>query len=379
MTQRQQFPRTPSSILFIALCLGGLVSCKAGFQGGGKAAGDEKKAEVTAIPVEVGSAHRDRVTATFQGTAALQAEAEAQVIGKTGGVILAINVEEGDRVAKGQILARLDSDRQRLNVAQARANYAKLENDYKRQQELFARKLIGSDAFERSKFDLETQKAQYDIAVLELSYTEVRAPITGVVSLRLVKLGNLIQPNTPLFRIDDFDPLEAVLNVPEREMRNLHPGQPVQMLVDALPGMTFSGSVARVSPVVDAQSGTFKVTAAFKDGTGQLRSGMFGRVNVVTDTRENALVIPRESLLGEDVNASVYLVEGDSVKRQNIKLGYVGGGIAEVLEGVKDGQMVVTLGQAAIRDGSKVVVLSAEKPATTAPVGTDTPALSKTP
>lgn len=319
-----------------------------------------KTKEAMKVPVEVANATRSAVTAAFQGTANLVAEAEAEVVTKTSGVVLEIRVEEGDHVKAGQVLARLDSDRQRLSVAQSQANLRKLENDFKRQQEMFERKLISQDVFDRSRYDLDTQRAAYDMVKLELSYTEIRAPIDGVVSRRDVKVGNLIQLNQPLFKIDDFDPLEAVINVPEREMRLIQAQQPVQMLVDALPDAVFTGSVARVSPVVDAGTGTFRVVAQFKDASGKLRSGMFGRVRVVYDQRADVLVVPRSALVGDDKDASVYVVEENVAKRRKVRLGYTDGGQVEVVSGINEGEQVVTLGQAALRDGAKVQVINQE-------------------
>ncbi len=311
------------------------------------------------VPVEVATALRAPVTAAFQGTSNLVAEAEAEVAAKTSGVVMEIFVEEGDLVSKGQVLARLDSDRQRLSLKQSEANLRKLENDYQRQQEMFARKLISQDVFDRSRFDLDTQRASYEMSKLELSYAEIRAPIDGVVSRRNVKVGNLIQLNQSLFKIDDFDPLEAMINVPEREMRLIAADQPVQMLVDALPGKVFVGSVARVSPVVDATTGTFRVVAQFRDDSKNLRSGMFGRVRIVYDQRNDALVVPRAALMGDDQDASVFVVEEATAKRRKVKLGYSDNGKVEVVEGVQEGEKVVTLGQAALRDGAKVEVIKA--------------------
>jgi membrane fusion protein (multidrug efflux system) len=307
--------------------------------------------------------------AAFQGTSNLVAEAEADVVTKTSGVVLEIMVEEGDKVVAGQVLARLDSDRQRLNMKQSEANLRKLENDFKRQQELIERKLISQDVYDRSRYDLDTQRASYDIAKLELSYTEIRAPIGGVVSKRNVKVGNLIQVNQPLFKIDDFDPLEAMIDVPEREMRLIQAGQPVQMLVDALPDAVFAGNVARVSPVVDANTGTFRVVAQFKDDSGRLRSGMFGRVRVVYDQRADVLVVPRAALVGDDKDAAVFVVENDVAKRRKVQLGYADGGKVEITDGLADGDKVVTLGQAALRDGAKVQVISSEAPVAVAKGG----------
>lgn len=323
---------------------------------------DGKPIEEVKVPVEVAKAARSAVTAAFQGTANLVAEAEAEVAAKSSGVVLQILVEEGDRVQAGQVLARLDADRQRLAVKQSEANLRKLENDFRRQQEMIGRKLISQDVFDRSRYDLDTQRAAYEMAKLELSWAEVRAPIGGVVSKRMVKVGNLIQLNQPLFKIDDFDPLEATINVPEREMRLIAAEQPVQMLVDALPDAVFTGTVARVSPVVDASTGTFRVVAQFKDDSNRLRSGMFGRVRIVYDQRADVLVVPRAALVGDDADASVFVVESDVAKRRKVRLGYADGGQVEVVDGLGEGEQVVTLGQAALRDGAKVQVINPEPP-----------------
>ncbi len=347
----------------LAGCSGGGSDASKGADEKAKTAQGEKKPEIVKVPVEVATASRSEVTAAFQGTANLVAYAESEVVTKTSGVVLEINVEEGDKVRAGQVLARLDSDRQRLAVTQSEANLRKLENDYKRQQEMMTRKLISQDVFDRSRYDLDTQRASVDMMKLDLSYTQIRAPIDGVVSKRMVKLGNLIQINQPLFKVDNFDPLEAVVSVPEREMRLIAAKQPVQMLVDALPDAVFIGSVARVSPVVDAGTGTFRVVAQFRDETGRLRSGMFGRVRIIYDQRADALVVPRAALVGDDKDAAVYVVDNDTVAKRKVKLGYADGGKVEVTEGLAEGERVVTLGQAALRDGSKVQVIDAEKAA----------------
>lgn len=341
----------------IATALFNLSACQRGEQA---AKAEEKKSEAELqIPVEIALVRREAISNVFQGTASLEAQAVAEVVSKSAGVVLDIRVEEGQNVRKGDLLARLENDRQRLQVAQANANLRKAQNDMKRQTELFERKLIGSEVYERSKFDFDTQKATYDIAQLELSYTEIRAPIGGTVSQRLVKLGNQINVGQSLFRIDDFDPLEARVAVPEREMNAIRAGQNVQMLVDAMPGKVFVGTVDRVSPVVDPKTGTFDVVAQFADASQSLRSGMFGRINVVTAVHDNALVIPRVALLSEDGKAAVYVVEKGKVVRKAVTVGFSGDGAAEILVGLNEGDQVITLGQNAVREGSAVAVVNA--------------------
>ena len=148
------------------------------------------------MPVEVAQVVRQAITANYSGTASLEAENEAQVVAKTSGVLLKLYVEEGQRVTKGQILAQLDPERPQLQAAQAQANLKRLENDFRRSQEMYASKLTSSEAHDRIRFDLETQRATYDMAKLELSYTRIVAPIDGVISQRMVKEVLARRPDT---------------------------------------------------------------------------------------------------------------------------------------------------------------------------------------
>lgn len=322
-----------------------------------KGKADKDKPTEVAVPVEVALVSRRAMSASYGATASLEAVGEAQVVSLTSGVLLKLLTEEGEVVKAGQVLARLDPDRKGLALAQAQAQLKKLESEYKRSKELFARQLVSADAHEKIRSDLDVQRAAVDIAKLELSYTTIAAPIAGVIAQRMVKVGNLIQPNTPMFKVVDISRLEAVLNVPEREMDTLHAGLPVTMQVDALPGRSFSGKVGRVSPVVDAGSGTFRVTAVF-EGIGQLKPGMFGRVDVVFDRRENALTIPRDALIEGDGETAVFAVRDGKAVRVPVQVGFVTGSYVEIRAGLAEGEGVVTVGKVTLRDGATVEVVS---------------------
>ncbi|MFN7782793.1 MAG: efflux RND transporter periplasmic adaptor subunit [Lysobacterales bacterium] len=310
------------------------------------------KREEQPVPVETALAVRQGVTASYSGTAPLEAPGEAQVVAKTSGVLLRLLAEEGDRVNAGQVLARIDPERPRLELQRNEAMLRKLEAEYRRAQELFERKLLAAEAHERLRFDLDTQRAAYEMAKLELSYTEIVAPFDGVVAERMAKEGNLIQINQAMFRVVDTSRLEAVLNVPERELATLKAGQPVALRVDAAPGVVFDGSIDRVSPVVDAASGTFRVVAAFSEPSGVLKPGMFGRIEVVYDERQQALTVPREALIeGEGVPAVFVVREGRAV-RTPIEIGHLSGSLAEVRGGLNEGDRVVTTGKVTLRDGA---------------------------
>jgi len=269
-------------------------------------------------------------------------------------------------VRAGQVLVRLDSDRLRLQVAQSDAQVRKLEANYQRSVQLAGQKLISANDIDQLKYDLENARAANRLARLELSYAEVRAPISGVIASRSIKTGNFVQINTPIFRIVDADRLEATLNVPERELATMHAGLPVSLVVDALPGKTFAGTVDRVSPVVDAGSGTFRVVCAF-DNAGVLQPGMFGRVRIDYASRADALVVPRAALLEDSDKPAVFLVRGGKAARTTLAVGYIEGEWAEVRSGLKQGDQVVVAGKSAVRDGSDVQVIGIDGKAVAVP------------
>jgi membrane fusion protein (multidrug efflux system) len=358
-----------TAVLALAIALA-LAGCGGGTPPEGQASGtattgaDGKPVEekVPAVPVEVARVTKQVISASYSGTASLEAPAEAQVVAKASGVVLQVMVEEGDQVKAGQVLARIDPDRARLEMERSRATVRKLENNFRRAQELLASKLVSAESVEQIRFDLESARASYELSQLELSHTNIVAPISGVVAQRMVKVGNLIGLNAPAFRVVDISQLEGVLNVPERELATLRPGMPLRMVVDAVPGEVFVGRVDRISPVVDSGSGTFRVVCAFEGG-GTLRPGMFGRIEVVYDERVDALTMPRVALLDDEGEPAVFVVRDGKAVRVPVELGYVNGELAEVRSGLKEGEDVVTAGKVAIRDGSEVEVINPAAPA----------------
>ena len=183
--------------------------------GSAATAGSDEEEESAPVPVEVGRAIRDDVFAVYTGTAALETDEDAMVVAKVAGEVESIAVEEGDPVKAGQVLARLDGDRLRLEMERARANLAKLEQEYQRNIQLKERGLVSATAFEDIKYEMEALRAAYNLARLEVSYTEIKAPVDGVVATRFIKVGNTLAVNDQVFHITGLDPLIAYLHVPE--------------------------------------------------------------------------------------------------------------------------------------------------------------------
>lgn len=320
----------------------------------------EEEEEVTAIPVEAKKVVVGNVSAYYTGTATLEAEEEAHAITNVRGIIKEIHVEEGDRVSEGQVLARLEEEQLQIEVNRTKATMDRLYNEFKRNEDLFERKLISAEVYDNSRFEYEAQKANYEMARLNLDRSEIKSPISGVVTERMVKRGNLVNTNEQLFKIANFDPLLAILHVPEHEMSKMDINQQVLLRADALPESVFEGEIERISPTVNAQTGTFRVTVAVRDPIHRLKPGMFCRIRVVYDTRQNTLTLPKEAVVSEDINQSVFLVRDSIAYKQPVRTGYVNGNVIEILDGVSEGDFVITIGQNSLRDSTRVEVIPAQ-------------------
>lgn len=345
-------------LLLLVASLGLATACESD----GPSGEAEEDQEAPTVPVEAVAARQDAIEAFYSATATLEADGEAAVVPRVGGRITAIEVEEGDRVEAGDVLARIDDERLKLELARAEADLRRLRQDLERQREMHERDMISTEAFERLQYEFEAQQAGHELARLQLSYTSITAPIDGVVSERMIKVGNMVSTTEPVFRVTALDPLIATLHVPERELSRLAPGQVAALRADAIPGERFVGVVDRISPVIDAASGTFRVTVELRDPSGRLRPGMFGRFDIVYDRREQAVLVPVESVLIEDGEASVFVIADGEADRRSVEVGYRNNGHYEIVTGIEPGESVVVTGQASLKSGARVQVLGDEPP-----------------
>lgn len=310
------------------------------------------------IPVEVATTNRGDIAAYYSTTTTLEAQEEAIIVAKVRGLATRLLVEEGDRVRAGQVIAKLEDDQYKLETTRAKATLDRLYNDFQRKKDLFDKELITAEEYENARFEYESQKSAYELAELNLINTEITSPIGGVISERFVKVGNMIGTDQQVYKVTDFDPLQAIIFVPEHELSKLRKNQKAVVSLDALPNQVFSAHVERISPIVDPTTGTFKVTVQVKDNTQTLRPGMFGRIQIVYDTHLNTLMIPKSAVITEDITESVFVVKEDTVYKKTIRTGYVNGTNIEVLEGLDEGEVVVTIGQGSLQDSAKVTVVS---------------------
>ena len=270
--------------------------------------GEDGKADER-VPVEVAEIGRGRIEEILRFSTNLEAESEVQVFSQAARLVTGLYVEEGDEVRKGQILLRLQDDEQRTQVTRVESQLAKARREYERQQSLFEQQLISEQVFNEATYDLEQLELALNDARRELGYTEVRAPIAGTVTQRLVNLGDQITVNQHLFDIVDFDSIVARIYVPEKTLPRLRDGLTANLYSDAFGDEARRGEVERIAPLVDSRSGTVKVTVAIPRGA-DLLPGMYVSVELITAVHEDAVLVPKRALVYDDEQVFVFRVEG---------------------------------------------------------------------
>lgn len=326
---------------------------------------DGEKKEKAPIPVEAVMVSRGDIQQTYRTITTLEAEEDAQVIARSTGLVQSILVEEGDIVTKGQLLAQLDIEQLTLEVQQIEATLNQLKNELTRQRSLFKRKLGSSDALDRARFEYQSQQAQHKLSKLKLNYASIKAPINGMVTERMIKAGNLIRDNDVLFQIIDLTTLKAVLHLPEKELGNVRKEQKVLLSVDAFEGQLIVGQIERIRPSIDTDTGTFKVIAQINNDNRLLKSGMFGKVEVVFDVHQNSLLMQQQAVITQDNRSHVFVVKDNKAMQTPVTIGFRRNGIVEIIEGLNEDDLVITTGQQILKHETKVEVVGETRQAVT--------------
>lgn len=339
----------------LALALAGLSGC------GGDAQSREvaKAEEADRVPVEVGSVVTGDLAPTYAATANLEAERDAKLVVEIAGEVVEILVEEGDHVAAGQVLARIDARWQSLELRQQQSLADRLSHDVSRNDRLLDKSMISREAYDQARYARDTQDAAVGLARLAVDKTAIRAPYAGVVTRRHIKQGQWLKLQDPAFEIADFSELKARIDVPERVAHLLAAGQPVVLGADALPGRELAGTVERVSPVVDRATGTVGAVIAVDNPDGVLRPGLFVRLAVNYEQIADATLMPKAAVVGSGSATHVWVVNDTQVEQREVRLGVENGSQVQVIEGLAAGATVVTVGQSGLKDGDKVVVVTA--------------------
>ncbi len=310
------------------------------------------------IPVEVTTVATGDISSYLLLSSNLETEEMTDVYARVQGLVERIFVEEGDYVRKGQVLMKLEADEYALREARARVEYEQEQSRFQRAKAMFEKNLLSKEEFEQTRFALEAKKIQWQEAKLNLDYTRITSPIAGVIGERLRRPGDRIQPTDKLFTVINTDEMIAVVHIPEKEIGHVSKGQKAYLTSQHLPGERFEGWIKRVSPVVDPQSGTFKVTVGIRNTDNRLRPGMFVNVHIITDTHEEAVLIPKTAVVYENENLYVFVVRDSLAHKIRLDVGYQDFEKVESLSQIQPGEKVIVVGQAGLKDQTKVRIVA---------------------
>ena len=316
----------------------------------------EKKDEEL-IPVETTTVTRGSISSYLLLSSNLETEKMADVYSRVQGLVEKIQVEEGDFVKKGQVLMELEADEYTLAEQRAHIAYQQQKNAFERVEEMYKKELLSKEEYEKAKFTADGAKVEWQQAKLNLNYTKITSPISGYVVDRLRRLGDRIQPSDKLFTVVNTDEMIAVVYVPEKEIENITKNQKSYIISSHLQDEMFSGWVKRVSPAVDPQSGTFKVTVGVRNLNNKLRPGMFVNVHIITDTHKNAILIPKTAIVYESELMNVYVVRDSIAHKITLDIGFQNHEKVESLSGIEAGEKVIVVGQAGLKDKTKVKIV----------------------
>lgn len=314
------------------------------------------KRTTTSVPVQVEPASRGKISQYLESNGVLEAEKDVDIVARVGGPIVRLEVEEGMLVEEGQLLAVIDDREYRNRVAAATVTRDEAKLAFDRAETAWKRNVISREEYDTARIRLDAGMTELKSAEIQLAYTEIRAPFSGIIATRYVKLAEHVGTDAPLFRISDFTPLWCPFQVPEKDLPKLKLGQRAYLHVEAFPETEFPAHVLRISPVVDSATGTLKVTLEV-EGQGKLRPGMFASVFVETDVHEDALVIPRAALVLDSIGDTVFIARDGVAARREVTLGFRASDKVEVLEGLEEGDLVIVLGQDGLSNGTPVSIV----------------------
>lgn len=355
---------------------------RTGGPGGGMGRGSGRPA----LTVDTAPATRTDITEYITVVGNLVGQATVDIVPRVAGRIDSLTAKLGDRVSRGQQVAKIEDRELQQQVKQAeqslevnRATLKQRESDLQlrkttlaRQQALFEAKLSTRQTVEDAEAAFNSAMAAVDLAKAQLAQTEARidelkitlsnttvvSPVDGFVGRRNLDQGAFAGANTVILQVVDISTVRLVSNLVEKDFKRITQGVVAEIEVDAFPGEQFSGTVSRVAPVFDAATRTASMEIEVPNPGFRLKPGMFARVRLTAEQKSGALTIPRAAVVDSEGRRGVFVPEGQTAKFQPVRTGLQDNDRVEILEGLTDGQRVITTGALALREGDRITPMN---------------------
>ena len=341
------------------------------------------------LTIDVATVGRHEIIDYVTVVGNLIGEATVDIVPRVGGRLEAIQVKLGDRVTKGQTVAKIEDRtiREQINQADAslsvnNANVISRQNDLKVAQNNFDRLkksfdsgLLSKQALEDAESRYNSASSQVDVAKAQVIQTQARidelkitmtdttvlSPVDGFVGRRVLDPGAFAGANTVIMSVVDISSVRLISNLVEKDFRRIAPGVAALVEVDAFPGESFRGEVSRVAPIFDPATRTASMEIEVPNPGFRLKPGMYARVLLTAERRAGALSVPRNAVVDLENKRGVYTIENDVARFKEVHTGLTDANFVEILDGITEGTRVITVGALALRDGDRVIVAGAEK------------------
>jgi membrane fusion protein (multidrug efflux system) len=345
-----------------------------------------EKTEGKTVPVEIETVSTGSIEETIELTGWIKANQIVDIASKVPGRVeslsaisdkgVSVNVEEGVEVKKGQQLALIDHDVYLAEVAAARANVQAAEvevADAEREKKRMTALYEGGSATEQNKDKAETAaemasaglssaKANLELAEINLRESTIISPINGIVTAKHIDVGNLIRAGDRIVTIADMKTVKVIVAAAEKYSGQIFIGIPVEIKVDALPAKVFTAKVHSVYPALDEETHTIQIEIRMDNDKLLLKPGMFARVTLITERKDDVVVIPRDVVLGGRIDEPyVYVVEDGIAHKRLVKIGIRQADSYEITDGLKADETLVVNGMDYLMDGMKVKAVRLEE------------------
>lgn len=323
------------------------------------------KAPRPAVAVTATSAKEETWRPVLDAVGSLRAVAGVHVTSELAGKVVGIHFESGQAVKKGDLLVQLNDAPERALREQYRAAMSLAELELARAERLVVSRAISVQDRDRSKSARDQARAQMTAQEAVIAQKAIRAPFSGILGIRLVDLGQYVNPGSEVVTLQALDPIYADYALPQQELPHVHVGQAVSVRVDAYPGKSFPGKITAINPEVNPATRNFSLRATLDNPNLLLRPGMFAHASTALEEREKVITLPQAAVTFSPYGSTIFVLEeketpeGKKAMVAGMRFvipGEARGDQVEIKKGVKPGEMVVTSGQMKLRQGTVVTI-----------------------
>jgi membrane fusion protein (multidrug efflux system) len=344
-------PSSARSAGWAACCLAGLLAA-----GCGPASNNtQEQSGPPVVQAVVVPAKREPVSETLPLIGTIEANEMVDIKPETDGIIQEIHYEAGQQVEKGQLLVLLDDSKLAASVAEGEANFRLSQVNHDRARQLLKDHLISQQEYDQTAAIFAANQAGLDLKRRQLRDTRILAPFKGVMGIRQISPGQVVDRTTVLGTLVDLDSVKVEVQIPERYLGKIAIGQKLVFTVAAYPDEPFPGQIFFIAPRLSETLRTASVQARIANPKHELRPGMFASLTLTLLVRDAAIVIPDVALIDNGDATMVFVVGADDTAGlRTVRIGERLTGKAEVIEGLKEGEAVVVEGQQKIVPGAKI-------------------------